>query len=101
MEEELPADRGAESRDGGGGVQAGRRVQGRLHRCISHIRGRCLYFEGSGEPQKGFQQGSDVMDFGSYPHRVETAGQEHNTHWTAEAGKAWRGPELADLGQAP
>ena len=99
MEKEQPADGVADSRDGGGGVQAGRSRQGRLHRMHQPHQGRCLYFEGNGEPQKGFKQGSDVMNFGSYPHPVETAGQKHNTHWTGDAGKAWRGPELGDLGQ--
>ena len=97
----VPADGELKAEMGEVGYKLGGERRADYTGCISHIRGRCLYFEGSGEPQKGFKQGSDVMDFGSYPHPVETAGQEHNTHWTEEAGKAWRDPELADLGQAP
>lgn len=71
MVEELPAGKGTEGRDGGVGAQAvaGRRVgrsgAGPQGICQLH-HDTCLYFEGNGEPQKGFKQERDMINFDSY-----------------------------------
>ena len=33
---------------------------------VRRVRDICLYFEGDREPQKGFRQGRDVINFDSY-----------------------------------
>lgn len=70
MLEALPGGRGAGGQRWRTRADAKGRVGWKLEsdytECIRRVRDICVCFEGNREPQKGFRQGKDVINFESY-----------------------------------